>query len=66
MAVTIKKSNITEICATGILKGIKEGVITVEDEKNGIQQLDINTLDDLIDKEIIFKIRNREEHKEDL
>jgi len=66
MAVTIKKSNITEICATGILKKIESGVIFVEDEKNGIQELDINTLDDLIDKEIIFKIRNREEVKQDL
>jgi hypothetical protein len=66
MAVTIKKSKITEVCATGVLVEINNGVISVDDEKNGIQKLDINTLDEMIGKEIILKIRNREDSKSNL
>lgn len=60
MAVTIKKNNITEISASGILVGIDDFSIKVEDEKTGLQELEIDLLKEFLGKEIRLKISNKE------
>lgn len=61
MAVTIKKNNITEISASGTLVGIDDFSIKVEDEKTGLQELEIDLLKEFIGKEIRLKISNKED-----
>jgi hypothetical protein len=61
MAVIIKNSNITDITATGYLVSIENNVISVEDDKTGLQELDLNDVLGLFkDKEIKLKITNKE------
>jgi small nuclear ribonucleoprotein (snRNP)-like protein len=60
VAVTIKKNNITEISASGILVGIDDFSIKVEDEKTGLQELEIDLLKEFLGKEIRLKISNKE------
>jgi hypothetical protein len=59
--VAIKKSNVTEISASGILLSVDDFSIKVEDEKTGIQELEFSMLEEFIGKEIRVKISNKEE-----
>ena len=59
--VTVKKNNVTEISASGFLLSYDDFSIKLEDEKTGIQELDLNLLEEFLGKEIRIKISNKEE-----
>ena len=61
MAVVIKNSNVTDVTASGIWVNIEENIIEVEDDKTGIQQLDLADIFRLLKgKEIKLKITTKE------
>lgn len=60
MAVNVKRSNTTEISASGVLVAVDDFSIKVEDEKTGVQELEIDLLKEFIGKEIRLKISNKE------
>ena len=58
--VNVKKSENTEISASGILVAVDSNGIKVEDEKTGVQTLSFDDLQEFLGKEIKIKISNKE------
>jgi hypothetical protein len=60
MAVTVKRSNITEISGAGTIVEINESSFKIED-KNGILDFDFALLNEFLNKEVTFKFRTKED-----
>lgn len=60
MAVVIKKSNIIEISATGVIVDVDDDSVKIQDEKTGVQDFDFAMFKDFIGKEVSIKVKNTE------